>query len=198
MFGLLQSDSLTSIALRSCMDKQGRHVLFRLLSLMVLAVSLAACSATVSEMSPPLDHRKTFYVMPFVNQSNMPMAQSQVEEIMASVLAARGLSVSMYPKNQVNEVQASLEPERRFQLAEQWLSQQPSGYLLQGTVHEWQYKFGLDGEPAVGFTLTVSDMNRSELWRATTSRSGWGRESISSVGIKTAQDLAKKLTLTNE
>jgi hypothetical protein len=164
--------------------------------LAVAVIGLGGCAATVSEMSPPLDHRKPFYVMPFTNQSNMPMAQSQVEEIMASALSARGLSVKVYPKSQVNDIQASLEPEKRFEAAQTWVSQQPEGYLIQGSVHEWQYKFGLDGEPAVGFTMTVNDMNQVELWRASTSRSGWGRESISRIGIKAAEDMADQLTLT--
>lgn len=156
-------------------------------------IALAGCGTTVSESSPALDRSRTLYIMPFANQSNMPMAQSQVEELVASVLSSQGLSVKVYPKNRINDMQASLEPERRQEEARTWLSQQPAGYMVQGAVHEWQYKFGLDGEPAVGITLMISDMNQDELWRGSASRSGWGRESITRIGIKTINDISEEI-----
>lgn len=158
-----------------------------------LLITLVGCGTTVSESTAVLDQSRTLYIMPFANQSNMPMAQSQVEELVASVLSAQGFTVRVYPKDRISDVQASLEPERRGEEARVWLSQQPAGYIVQGAVHEWQYKFGLDGEPAVGLTLTVSDMNQAELWRGSTSRSGWGRESITRMGIKAISEITEEI-----
>ncbi len=159
----------------------------------LLMVGLAACGTTVSEDSPELDPSRTLYVMPFSNQSNMPMAQSQVEELVASVLSSQGLTVRVYPKSRISDVRASLEPELRQEEARAWLAQQSSGYIVQGAVHEWQYKFGIDGEPAVGLTLVISELNQNELWRGSASRSGWGRESITRIGIKAIEDITEEI-----
>jgi len=156
-------------------------------------MTLAGCGTTVSDSNSALDPSRTLYIMPFSNQSNMPMAQSQVEELVASVLSSQGFTVRVYPKSRISDVQASLEPERRQEEAGTWLAQQSSGYIVQGAVHEWQYKFGIDGEPAVGLTLTVSDMNQAELWRGSASRSGWGRESITRIGIKAITDITEEI-----
>lgn len=158
-----------------------------------MVIFLSGCGTTVSERNPALDSSRTLYIMPFSNQSNMPMAQSQVEELVASVLSSQGLTVRVYPKTRVSDVQASLEPQRRQEEARTWLSQQASGYVVQGAVHEWQYKFGIDGEPAVGLTLTLSDMTQAEIWRGSASRSGWGRESITRIGIKAISDITEEI-----
>ena len=160
----------------------------------LLAIFVVGCSASFSHNDRELDTEMTIYIMPFSNQSNMPMAQAQVEELVASVLAAEGLNVQLYPKQRVNDIQASLDPERRYTAAQSWLAQQPAGYVLNGSVHEWQYKYGLDGEPAVGLTLTISNMSQQVLWRNSSSRSGWGRESLTQMGLKTISDMVNTLS----
>jgi hypothetical protein len=55
-------------------------------------------------------------------------------------------------------------------------------YAVTGTVDEWRYKVGVDGEPAVGFTLQVLDVPTGRvLWSAAGGRTGWSREALSAV-----------------
>ena len=158
-----------------------------------LALFLAGCASQYSAQSPTLNSGNTLYVMPFANQSNMPMAQAQAEQLVASALAEQGIKVRIYPKAQVGDLQASLEPQQRQQEAQAWLMQQPAGYVLAGSVQEWQYKYGLDGEPAVGLTLTLATSSGEELWRGSASNSGWGRESLSHVALDAIEDLLDQL-----
>ncbi len=51
-------------------------------------------------------------------------------------------------------------------------------YSLTGSVNEWKYKAGLDGEPTVSLTLRLFD-NRSgeQVWSSVASRTGSASES---------------------
>ncbi len=154
---------------------------------------LAGCASQYSAESPQLSKANTLYIMPFANQSNMPMAQAQAEQLVASAFAEQGIKVRVYPKAQIGDLQASLEPKQRLKEAQAWLVQQPAGYVLSGSVQEWQYKYGLDGEPAVGLTLTLATNSGDELWRGSASTSGWGRESLSHVALDAIDDLIDQL-----
>lgn len=154
---------------------------------------LAGCASQMSSQSPALDANQVVYIMPFSNQSATPMAQAQAEQLLASVLADAGIRVELYPASTVSDLQASIEPEQRQAVAEQWLATRQQGYVMHGVVQEWQYKYGLDGEPAVGVTLQLTDKNGTELWRGSAARSGWGRESLSHLALKTFAELSASL-----
>ncbi|GLS84084.1 hypothetical protein [Paraferrimonas haliotis] len=164
--------------------------------ILIIAIAwslLSACATQYGGESPKLDSNQTVYVMPLTNQSNMPLAQAQAEQLLASVLAQEGLKVVMYPKTMVNDIEASLTPQKRWQDAQTWLAAQPTGYVVAGSIQEWQYKYGLDGEPAVGVTLTLADTQGAELWRGSISKSGWGRESLSHIGMNAIEGLLSSL-----
>ena len=38
----------------------------------------------------------------------------------------------------------------------QWLNTQQADYVLSGSIEEWRYKAGLDGEPVVALTLLLT------------------------------------------
>lgn len=161
--------------------------------IVIVLLMITGCSSQMSSSSPKLDASQVIYIMPLTNQSSMPMAQAQVEQLLASVLADRGLRVEMYPKQQVNDLQASIEPELRLAEARTWLANKSQGYVIYGAVQEWQYKYGLDGEPAVGITLQVTDLQGQVLWRGAIAQSGWGRESLAHLGLKALKKLTNNL-----
>lgn len=168
-------------------------ILGKLSAIMMAVLVLSGCATFLSNSGPELDKQRPIYIMPLSNQSNMPMAQAQAEQLLASVIAKEGLQVSLYPKHQVNDLHANMEPEKRLKEAQQWLKQQPPGYVITGSVQEWQYKYGLDGEPAIGFSLILIDDSDKILWRGTVSRSGWGRESLTQVAIEALDDILSEL-----
>jgi hypothetical protein len=63
-------------------------------------------------------------------------------------------------------------------------------YALTGTVEEWRYKVGVDGEPAAGVTLQIIDVATGEmLWSGSGGKSGWSREALSAVAHKLIRSL---------
>ncbi|MEN9426570.1 MAG: hypothetical protein RLZZ220_919, partial [Pseudomonadota bacterium] len=72
----------------------------------------------------------------------------------------------------------------------EWARGQNARYAVTGTVDEWRYKVGVDGEPAVGVALWVVDVSTGRtVWSGVGAKSGWSRDALSAV----AQRLLKSL-----
>ena len=81
------------------------------------------------------------------------------------------------------------EREQR-QAALSWAQEQGIRYALAGTVEEWRYKVGVDGEPAVGVTLQIVDVATGDtLWSGAGGKSGWSREALAAVAQQLIRDL---------
>lgn len=66
--------------------------------------------------------------------------------------------------------------------------------LYRATVDEWRYKVGVDGEPAVGITLQVIEVQSGNvIWSAAGSRTGWSRDAVSAVAQKLLRQLLSPL-----
>jgi hypothetical protein len=66
--------------------------------------------------------------------------------------------------------------------AQQWARAQGARYALLGSVQEWRYKAGIDGEPAVGVSLQVLDLSSGQVvWSVSGAKSGWSRQALSAV-----------------
>ncbi|SOZ18453.1 conserved Hypothetical protein, putative outer membrane protein [Cupriavidus taiwanensis] len=155
------------------------------------ALWLAGCAVTDVGRAPALARGETIAVLPIVNYTETPQAGLRAEAIAESLLKTGGVaSLKRYP--------AALNPETLFEPAEreavgkalEWARAEKARYALTGAVQEWRYKVGVDGEPAVGISLQLLDVNSGEVvWSATGSDSGWSRASLSG----TAQKLLRRL-----
>ena len=159
---------------------------------MALAVFwLAGCSTLDQSPGPALDHSAKWVLLPIVNHTDVPQAGLRAEAITENLLRSRGITgLTRYP--------ATLNADTLFDPAERkvvddamkWARTQGARYAVTGAVDEWRYKVGIDGEPAVGITLQIIDLNdNSVAWSAVGGKSGWSREALSAV----AQKLIKSL-----
>lgn len=161
----------------------------RCLSLALAALLVAGCSSFTGKSSPALPRTAHWGVLPIVNYSQTPQAGERSEQILLSVLSSRGLQPQVYSSVALGE-QALLDDNERLNGALDWARQQKLDYLVTGSVEEWQYKNGLDGEPAVGISLRVLEAGSGKvLWSNSGARAGWSRESVSA----TAQQVLDKL-----
>ncbi len=159
-------------------------------------LSLTACSTYNVPNSPPLGVSATWAIMPMENNSNTPLAAEKVEQILSSQLYTRGINAVMYPKPEQSNLKDILDNSAKDKHAKSWLATYPADYIITGSIEEWHYKSGLDGEPAVGLTLEIKTADGSTtLWRASGSRGGWGRESVSGTGIIVVEELLDGLNI---
>lgn len=170
-----------------------------LLSMLVLAVLLAgATGCTVIDRvraAAPPEPGARWALLPIANHTETPQAGLRAEAIAEAVLRSLGVrELERYP--------ASLNPESLLEPAERkladaalaWAKTRGARYALTGSVEEWRYKVGVDGEPAVGITLSVIDLNSGAVvYSASGGKSGWSREALSAVAQKLLRELLADL-----
>jgi len=160
-----------------------------------MALALSACAVVDSGRAPATSAADAWVVLPIVNYTETPQAGLRAETIAASILKARGFTnLKQYP--------AALNGESLFEPAEReavaraldWARGEHARYALTGAVDEWRYKVGVDGEPAVGITLQVIDVQSGNvIWSAAGSRTGWSRDAVSAVAQKLLRELLSPL-----
>ncbi len=152
---------------------------------------LAGCSTLDTSKAPPVNGKALWVVLPFANNTETPLAASRAEAIAESLLRAPGIAkLRQYPA--ALQQDALFEPGGRKSLEAglNWARDEGARYALTGSVDEWRYKVGVDGEPAVGITLSIIDVASGEiLWSGAGGMSGWSREALAAV----AQQLMRRL-----
>ena len=156
-------------------------------SLLLLATLLSAC--TTLNTSPPkvaLEKDAQWALLPILNQTETPQAGLRAEALMEASLRNAGI-------NQLQRYPAKLNQETLFEPAERkiaddaktWASQQGLRYGVSGSVTEWRYKVGVDGEPAVGMMLQITDLKTGQVvWSGSGGKTGYSRESLSGTAQK--------------
>ncbi len=165
---------------------------------LLLFLLLQSCATYEIQKTEAFDQDVGWVRLPFVNNSDTPEAGERAAEIAATLLRTHGITGLAKYQPQVASSQGMPElNQQQDQIAAiNWAKGQGYGYGFGGSVQEWRYKSGLDAEPAVGVTLTVTDLSNGKIvWSASGSKTGWGRDSLSGVGQKLMRTLINGLRL---
>lgn len=167
---------------------------------MILAVVLfSGCSVIQHQQgSQPIALNSQFAVIPLSNLSQTPQAGDQAASILSAILRAEGANrVQLLLPADDNPL--AYDNRVRQQQAENQARANRADYIVSGTVDEWRYKSGLDGEPAVGITLVVRSVaDDTVIWSGTAARTGWGREGLTVAGHKVLRSLVEAMPLVQE
>jgi len=144
-----------------------------------------------------VDQQASWGVLPFLNHTETPQAGRRAEAITQALLSSRGvMNVQRYPASFQDEAALLSSDDKVLEAAMQWAKEQQIRYALTGTVDEWRYKVGVDGEPAVGVTLEIIDLDHDTvIWSGVGSQSGWSREAVSAVAQKLIKTILGKAEL---
>lgn len=167
----------------------------RCLALVAVAFLVSGCSSFTRETGEVLPREAQWGLLPLINYSQAPQAGERSEHILLSVLAEEGLRPRLYPTVTQDEMPL-LDDRERFNQALGWARQENLDYVVSGSVDEWQYKSGLDGEPAVGISLQIIEPNSGRVvWSSSGARAGWSRESLAGTAQKVLRELVGDLSL---
>ncbi|MFL9814140.1 penicillin-binding protein activator LpoB [Stutzerimonas sp. VN223-3] len=167
----------------------------RCLALLAVAFFLSGCSSFTDQSASALPRDAAWGLVPIVNYSQAPQAGERAEQILLSVLAERGLQPRHYPFV-AQGVAPLIDDRERLSHAMAWAQAERLDYVIGGSVEEWQYKSGLDGEPAVGMSLKVIEVASGRVvWNNSGARAGWSRESLAGTAQKVLRELAGALRL---
>lgn len=165
------------------------------LTLGLLLALLAGCTTFTGKSGDSFQRDANWGLVPLVNYSQTPQAGERGEQILLSVLSQRGLQPRVYPLAEQDEMLLFDDRERMIEALE-WARSQDFDYVLSGSIEEWQYKSGLDGEPAVGISLRILEPATGRvLWSNSGARAGWSRESLAGTAQKVLHELVENLRL---
>ncbi len=161
----------------------------------LLAWSLGACSTLDVAPAAGLDRNMRWAVLPLINLTETPQAGQRAAAIVDSVLRVRGIGdVVRAPQTLGGESLFEPQDAATQDKALAWARTSGARYAIGGSVSEWRYKVGVDGEPAVGLTLQITDLaNNKVVWSAAGARSGWSREALAAVAQKLIRGLTQPL-----
>jgi polysaccharide biosynthesis protein PelC len=178
------------------------QLIFQLHSLKLLCVLLtilwlSACTVVDAPKSVSFDSKQRWVLLPIQNQSSQPQAGEQVEAVLGAVLRTQGLTHFDVPPNLDNDdTLPELDEQQRYKRALEWARKKGYTLGITGSVEEWHYKSGIEGEPAVALVIQVVDIaNGQVVWNAVGARSGWGRESLSGTGQKLIRQLLASMQI---
>ena len=163
-----------------------------------VVLALVACSTVQVGRPPALEPGARWAILPFVNQTETPQAGLRAESITENLLRADGLvGMTKYPSALNTETLFEPADRKQFEAALTWARTENIRYAITGTVAEWRYKVGVDGEPAAGITLQLINVQSGDvLWAASGGSTGWSRESLSGVAQKLIGRLLQPITAT--
>ena len=125
--------------------------------------------------------------------ANSTLRHNLSEQILISILAEEGVTPLMYPQQPQKDLLLQDDRERQSQ-ALAWAREQKLAYVITGSVEEWQYKNGLDGEPAVGISPQILEPASGRVvWSSSGARAGWSRESVAGAAQKVLRKLVGNL-----
>ena len=146
----------------------------------ILAGLVFSCSKVIDRETLKFEKGKVYSVIPFENYTNTPLAGYRVASMLESTLRAKGFRVirrvwefkGIDPDNK--EIGKILEKASR-----------ESDYVIAGSVNEFRYKVGIDGEPAVSISVYLIDsVSGAVVGGATLSGSGMSYDSLGTLTQK--------------
>lgn len=166
-------------------------IFFKGLVLACISLLLSACAVVETSPAPQLSGTSGWVVLPFDNHTETPQAGQRAAALAEALLSTSGLpGVERYPAEAGDETLFDSTRSDLRQKGLEWARARHARYALTGSVIEWRYKVGVDGEPAVGLTLQLIDVDSGQVvWSATGSRTGWSRDAVSSVATSLEQKL---------
>jgi hypothetical protein len=161
------------------------------------ALGLSGCASTQLDTAPsPRPEREAVWCVPApVNNTSTPYAGERVQRQLAALLGAQGLSRLLLPPAPDSSGPLPIDNGADDQRQElDWARHHEARYVLLGSVDEWDYKIGLDGQPAVGFTVRLLDLQSGKIvWSGVASASGDSREGLAALSERTLAALLKRL-----
>ena len=152
---------------------------------------LAGCAThTRHTQDVALNADATWLVLPLVNRTTTPQAGLAAQAIVEAVLAEHGVAdARTYQADDDQGVLFEAASQASRDAMRQWAAKQGGDYVVSGVVHEWRYKTGVDGEPAVGVMIEIRDAAGKLIYSGTGARAGWARQSLSETGQRVIDDL---------
>jgi TolB-like protein len=167
--------------------------------LCAFALALTGCASSIESNtgSATLEPQASWALLPLANNTDTPQAALSAESLLEHMLRKRGIAgLKVYPATLSRDSLFEASERKVSEEAAAWARSQGVRYAISGSVEEWRYKVGLDGEPVVGITLKITDLSSGQtVWSSAAARSGWSRQALSGVAQSVMSEALASLPL---
>jgi hypothetical protein len=171
----------------------------RTFGLMALLAASTACNSTLTRVqrSTALRSRARWVMLPVANFSETPQAGERIEAMLETILRREGVfSLDRYPAFKDDDMHIMVSDRQRYEDSLAWARQQHFDYAVSGSVEEWRYKSGVEGEPAVGLSVRIVDLGSDRvLWSGSGTRTGGAGDNASGTALRILDALFSQLSL---
>ena len=203
------------------MDRMGRMGFLGLALGMIIAAA-GGCAMIDVKAEGRITTRKGWVLLPVQNLGETHMAGERVEELLSTLLriqnnvelssytgartGSKGAASSSAGKdakgakeNREADGELELDERQHYERVVAWARERKFAYGIGGSVQEWRYRAGTEGEPAVGLTLRVVDLASGRIvFTAAGASPTPGRGSLSGATQDLLRTMLKKLPLDSE
>ena len=117
----------------------------------------------------------------FTNNTEVPQAGNRAMSVTSGILRTKGArTILIYPSSaNCNKLIICPNATVPLEAALKWARHNHITYVVMGAVNEWDYKVGLDGEPAAAISLQVYNAKSGQIiWSAVGSKIGTSRSGL--------------------
>lgn len=169
--------------------------LVRALTIMAI-IAIIGCTKINSSQIVYTEPCRKWGIAALTNNTEIPQAGNRAMSITAGVLRSKGVkSIAVYPSN-VSCSKLIVCPNSSVPIKNilAWARQHHLSYVIGGSVNEWDYKVGLDGEPAVAVSLQVYHVKSSQLiWSSVGSKIGTSRSGLGVIAQELITEMLRTL-----
>ncbi len=172
--------------------------MLRIVWMTLTLLLLTACSSVqYSKNEVKLAAKAQWVLLPMVNHTQTSLASMRAESILQALMISKGITqLKVYPAELNNDNVFQPNDRKSVEQAMMWAKKEGAKYAVTGSVEEWQYKVGIDGEPVVGLTLKVIDLQSEQIvWTAVGAKSGWSRSPLSGIAQELMKEQLAKLSV---
>jgi TolB-like protein len=140
-----------------------------------------------------LNTKAHWAVLPFANNTDTPLANDKAAAMTSAILQVKGESmIGNLPAGTRTQELLGGDWKKRYDKALNEANQLGAEYAIAGSVDEWNYKAGINAEPAVAITLWIINTNTQKiLWTGVASANGGSLSHTSTSSL--AQRILTKL-----
>lgn len=162
-----------------------------------LSIALAGCSgamATTTHRAGVARVNAKWVILPVENHSETPQAGERVEAMLETLLRRGGVAtLEKYPPHKEDDTHLLASDRQGYEAALLWARGAKHDYAVTGSVEEWRYKSGIDGEPAVGVSVRVLELATGKVvWVGTGSRTGGSTDNTSFTAMRLLDEMVKE------
>lgn len=165
---------------------------------LILAFLTVISCTTITSSHQVVCAQTRWGIVPFTNNTEVPLAGYRAMSITQGLLEAKGARhVQVYKSNKTcNQLIVCPNANPPIEKIIAWARARHLRYVMTGTVNEWVYKVGLDGEPVASVTLQLYETQHGYMiWNAVGSKFGNTRSGLGNTGQKLIQEMLWSLKI---